>query len=58
MGALQIFSPEASLRETLEICGTPERWMAHHNGKWVLLSASYVAFLMGISFKLADTRES
>ena len=56
VGALQIFSPEASLRETLEICGTPERWMAHHSGKWVPLSASYVAFLMGISLRLPDAR--
>ena len=56
VGALQSFSPEASLRETLEVCGTPERWMAHHNGKWVMLSAPYVAFLMGISLTLPDAR--
>ena len=54
VGALQILSPEASLRESLEVCGTAERWMAHHNGKWVPLSAAYVAFLMGISYKLSD----
>ena len=32
--------------------------MIHHNDKWVLLSASYVAFLMGTSSKLKDTRRS
>jgi hypothetical protein len=52
VGALQVFSPEASLREVLETCGTPERWMAHHNDRWVPLSPSYVAFLMGMSSNL------
>lgn len=47
VGALHIFSAEASLRETLEICGTPERWMVQQNNKWVQLSASLVAFLLG-----------
>ena len=55
VGALQIFSPEASLRETFEICGTPERWMVQDNDKWVPLTASYVAFLMGMNRKLPDT---
>jgi hypothetical protein len=54
IGALQIFSPEALAREALEVCGNSEGWMVHQNGKWVPLSASYVAFLMGINRKLAD----
>jgi len=56
VGTLQVFSPEASPREVLEVCATPEGWMVHHNGKWVPLSASYVAFLMGISYKPPDAR--
>jgi len=49
LGTLQISSSEPLRPEALEVCGTPERWMVHHNGKWVPLSASYVAFLMGIN---------
>jgi hypothetical protein len=42
VGTLHVFSPEPLPREVLEVCGTSERWMAHHNGKWVPLSAPYV----------------
>ena len=55
VGTLQISSTEPVPREALEVCGTPERWMVHHNGKWVPLSASYVAFLMGINQKPPST---
>jgi len=51
VGTLQISSSEPLPPEALEVCGTPERWMVHHNDKWVPLSASYVAFLMGINQK-------
>ena len=51
LGTLQISSSEPLPPEALEVCGTPERWMVHHNDKWVPLSASYVAFLMGINQK-------
>lgn len=54
VGTLQAFSPDASPREVAEVCGTPDRWMVHHNGRWVPLSASYVAFLMGLSYKHRD----
>jgi len=56
VGTLQVFSAEASPREVQEVCGTPDGWMVHHNGKWIPLSASYVAFLMGISYKLPEGR--
>ena len=46
-GTLQISSSQPVSPELLEVCGTPERWMAHHNDKWIPLSASYVAFLLG-----------
>jgi hypothetical protein len=48
-GTLQISSLQPGTREALEVCGTPERWMARHNDKWIPLSASYVAFLLGTS---------
>ena len=51
IGTLEISSFEPLPREAFEVCGTPERWMVHHNDKWVPLSASYVAFLMGINQK-------
>ena len=47
-GTLQISSLQPVSPEALEVCGTPEGWMAHHNDKWIPLSASYVAFLLGI----------
>jgi hypothetical protein len=47
VGTLQVSASESALPEALEVCGTPERWMIHHNGKWVPLSASYVPFLWG-----------
>ena len=49
LGTLQISSSEPLPPEALEVCGTPERWMVHHNEKWLPLSASYLAFLMGIN---------
>jgi hypothetical protein len=51
IGTLEISSSEPLPREAFEVCGTPERWMVHHNEKWVPLSASYVAFLLGINQK-------
>jgi hypothetical protein len=54
IGTLEIHSSEPLPREAFEVCGTPERWMVHHNDKWVPLSASYVAFLMGINRKSPD----
>ena len=54
VGALQVSTSESVPQEALEVCGTPDGWMAHHNGKWIPLSASYVAFLMGISYELPD----
>jgi hypothetical protein len=54
IGTLEIFSSEPLPREAFEVCGTPERWMVHHNDKWVPLAASYVAFLMGMIQKLPD----
>ena len=48
-GWLQISSSQPGSPEALEVRGTPERWMAHHNDKWIPLSASYVAFLLGTS---------
>jgi hypothetical protein len=56
VGTLQVFSPEPLPREVLEICGTLERWMVHDNDKWVPLTASYVAFLMGMNRKLPDAK--
>jgi hypothetical protein len=53
-GTLEISSFEPLPREAFEVCGTPERWMVHHNDKWVPLSASYVAFLIGTNRKLPD----
>jgi hypothetical protein len=47
VGTLQISTSEPLPPEGLEVYGTPERWMVHHNDKWVPLSASYVAFLTG-----------
>jgi hypothetical protein len=49
IGTLEISSSAPLPREALEVCGTPERWLVQHNDKWVPLSASYVAFLMGIN---------
>jgi hypothetical protein len=54
VGTLQVSTSEPVPPEALEVCGTPERWMVHHNDEWVPLSASYVAFLMGINRKLPD----
>jgi hypothetical protein len=54
LGTLEISSSGPLPREAFEVCGTPERRTVHHNGKWVPLSASYVAFLMGISYKLTE----
>lgn len=51
IGTLEISSSEPLPREAFEVCGTPEGWMVHHNDKWVPLSSSYVAFLMGINQK-------
>ncbi len=48
VGTLQISSSEPLQPEALEVCGTPEQWMAHHNHRWVPLTASYIAFLMGV----------
>jgi hypothetical protein len=56
LGTLQISSSEPLPPDALEVCGTPERWMVHHNGKWVPLSASYVAFLMGLNRSQASVR--
>jgi hypothetical protein len=47
VGTLQISSPQPVPPEALEVCATPDQWMAHHNDKWVPLSASYIAFLLG-----------
>jgi hypothetical protein len=55
IGTLEISSSEPLAREAFEVCGTPERWMVHHNDKWVPLSASYVAFLMGKNLRTPDT---
>jgi hypothetical protein len=52
IGTLEISSSEPLPREAFEVCGTPERWMMHHNDKWSPLSASLVAFLMGENQKL------
>ena len=49
LGTLQITSSEPLPHEALEVCGTSERWMVHQNDKWLPLSASYIAFLMGIN---------
>jgi hypothetical protein len=51
VGTLQVSASEPVLPEAFEVCGTPERWMVHHNDKWVTLSAPYVAFLMSINQK-------
>jgi hypothetical protein len=51
-----LFSSDALPREAFGVCGTPERWMVHHNDKWMPLSASYIAFLMGINRKLPDVK--
>ena len=48
-GTLQISSLQPGTRKALEVCGTPERWMAHHNDKWIPLSPAYIAFLLGTS---------
>ena len=48
---LQITTSELLPPEALEICGTPERWLVHHHDKWMPLSASYIAFLMGLNQK-------
>ena len=56
VGTLHVFSPGLLPQETLEICGTPECWLVQDNDKWVPLTASYVAFLMGMNRKLPDTR--
>jgi hypothetical protein len=53
VGTLQI-SSDLLPREAFEVCGTPEQWMVHDSDKWMPLSASYVAFLMGINRKLPD----
>jgi len=47
IGTLEIFSSDLSPRLAFEVCGTPERWMVHYDVKWVPLSASYIAFLLG-----------
>jgi hypothetical protein len=54
IGTLEISSSEPLPREAFEVCGTPDRWMVHHNDKWVPLSASMFAFLLGINQKLPD----
>ena len=51
VGTLQISTSEPLPPEALEICGTPERWLVHYHDKWMPLSTSYVAFLMGINQK-------
>jgi len=53
-GTLEIHSSEPLSRESFEVCGTPERWMVHLNDKWIPLSASLVAFLMGRNQKTPD----
>ena len=58
VGTLQISTSEPLPPEALEICGTPERWLVHHHDKWMPLSASYIAFLMGISQKLPSALEN
>src|ERR1700740_928951 len=40
VGPLQLSASEPVLPEAFEVCGTPERWIVHHNDKWVPLSAS------------------
>lgn len=52
VGTLQISTSEPVPPEALEICGTPKQWLVHHHDKWVPLSASYVAFLMGMNQKM------
>jgi hypothetical protein len=52
VGMLQISTSEPVPPEALEICGTPERWLVHHRDKWIPLSASYIAFLMGMNQKV------
>ena len=51
VGKLQISTSIPLPPEALASCGTPERWLVHHHEKWMPLSASYVAFLMGINQK-------
>ncbi len=58
VGTLQISTSEPLPVEVLEICGTPERWLVHHHDKWMPLSASYVAFLMGINQKPPSALET
>lgn len=54
IGTLEIHSLAPSQRESFEVCGTPERWRVHQNDKWVPLSASYVAFVMGKNQRTPD----
>jgi len=51
VGSLQISVSKPHAADSLEICGTPKQWLVHHHGKWIPLSASYVAFLMGMNQK-------
>ena len=44
--------PKGMYRPDCCVVATPKRWRVHHNDKWVPLSASYVAFLMGIKQSL------
>lgn len=54
VGNLEIHSLAPSPRESFEVCGTPERWLVHLNHKWVPLSSSCVAFLLGKKLKIPD----
>ena len=49
LGTLQITSSEPLPPEALEVCGTPEEWMVHQNDKWLPLTVSYCAFLIGVN---------
>ena len=54
IGTLDVHSSQPLPRQSFEVYGTPERWMVHQNDKWVPLSASYVAFLLGKNQKPPD----
>jgi hypothetical protein len=58
VGTLQISTSEPLPAEALEICGTPEQWLVQHHDKWMPLSTSHVAFLMGINQKPQSASEN
>jgi len=56
IGTLEISSSEPVPRQSFEVCGTSERWMVQLNDKWVPLTASLIAFLMGRILRPADSQ--